>query len=256
MIQEPEVRLELNTAFDYYRVVDMVYNQRAARVLYSGKPGIPQSGLALDDKPDLLFDYNQRFFELAVGLKPKRLLLIGGGAYTLPIALLKALPNTKIDVVERDPGLKDIATRLFGLTNNPRLRIIHDDGREYVNSCTDKYDLIFVDAFAHEVPAQSLQTAEATAKLRSMLTHAGTLAANLVSSYMGSGAHVLRHEFAALTYQFDIVEVTPASGGHGLWISQNLVVIAQLPAAPLARQFLRFNPVPAPVIKPSDLLHD
>jgi hypothetical protein len=256
MTSDVEVLYEVSTAFDYYRVVDMTYNLRRARVLFSGSPGTPQSGIPKDKRPDLLFDYNQRFFELANGLKPGRILLIGGGAYTLPSALLVALPQVHIDVVERDPGLKDIAAKYFGLKPDSRLNIIHGDGREYIDKSKHKYDLIFIDAFAHEVPAKSLQTKEATIKLKSMLTPNGTIAANLVSAYIGSHSSNLRHQFTAFADQFEIVEVTPASGGHGLWISQNLVVVAQSSGATLARQLLRFRPVPPPNITPTDLLRD
>ena len=61
--------------------------------------------MAVDDNPLLLFDYNQRLFELVTNLRPKSLLLIGGGAYTLPSALLAALPKLEITVVEVAPHL-------------------------------------------------------------------------------------------------------------------------------------------------------
>lgn len=72
----------------HYRIIDRVYNDRPSRLLLSGDKGAPQSGLALDDQTELLFDYNQRLFEVALSLEPKSVLVIGGGAFTLPRALL------------------------------------------------------------------------------------------------------------------------------------------------------------------------
>src|ERR1700752_3186245 len=83
------VRFEGETPYGHYTVVDTTYSNRPARVLYSGREfRTAQSGIALDDQDEMLFDYNQRFLELARGLEPKRALLIGGGAFTLPKRLL------------------------------------------------------------------------------------------------------------------------------------------------------------------------
>ena len=114
-----------DTAFEHYQVIDTIYEGRPARVLYSGRRGTAQSGIATDGKPELLFDYNQRFTELLESIPAKHVLLIGGGAYTLPRAIVQQFPDLQIDVVELDPGLKAIAERFFGLQASDRLRIFH-----------------------------------------------------------------------------------------------------------------------------------
>src|SRR6476469_4412698 len=94
------ILVEGDTQHGHYVVADTIYSGRPARVLYSGNHQAAQSGVAKDDNPDLLFDYNQRFIELVRGLLPKKILLIGGGALSLPKALLEEFPEVSLDVVE------------------------------------------------------------------------------------------------------------------------------------------------------------
>src|ERR1700760_605289 len=100
---------EGDTIYGHYQVVDTLYDGRPARVLYSGDRQAAQSGIAKDASPSLLFDYNQRVFELLTSVLPKRVLLIGGAVCTLPKALLAALPDVQIDVIEPDSGLTKLA---------------------------------------------------------------------------------------------------------------------------------------------------
>jgi hypothetical protein len=112
-----------NTKFDHYQVIDMIYIGRKSRVLFSGQRSAAQSGIPRDGKRTMLFDYNQRFLELVGALMPKNILLIGGGAFTLPVEILKFFPNITVDVVERDPELANLAKEFFGLKPNKNLNI-------------------------------------------------------------------------------------------------------------------------------------
>src|SRR3954469_25939647 len=120
-----QVVWEGDTAYGHYQVVDAPYDGRPARVLYSGDHQAAQSGVATDGQPDLLFDYNQRLFEIARGVQPKTVLLIGGGVGTLPTALLAALPDVQVDMVEPDDGLTKLAYQYFDLPVDDRLRLFH-----------------------------------------------------------------------------------------------------------------------------------
>src|ERR1700739_2748527 len=119
------VLLETDTPNEHYQVVEMVYNNRPSRLLLSGRGLSAQSGIALDGDPRLLFDYNQYFFELVTRLNPQSVLLIGGGLYPLPMALINAFPTLFITVVEPDEGLDPIAVRFFNYHSDPRLTLIH-----------------------------------------------------------------------------------------------------------------------------------
>jgi spermidine synthase len=242
-----EVIFEGDTELEHYQVVDTIYDRRPARVLYSGDRAAAQSGIARDDNSDLLFDYNQRFFELISGLWPKRLLLIGGGVYTLPMAVLKTLPDIEIDVVELDPGLDDIAKRFFDLRPDKRLRIMHGDGREYLDANTKAYDMIIVDAFINLAIPRSLSTPEAAKQLASNLRSDGVVAMNIIAAYHGRNSSVIRAQYQSFDAVFNKTEVFPASGGlYTLWLPQNLVLTAQNDKTTNIAEYLRFKALPPP----------
>lgn len=177
-----DVIFEGDTAFEHYMVVDAIYDGRPARLLYSGYRAAVQSALALDEHTDLLFDYNQRFFELVSAINPRSVLIIGGGAYTLPLEIVQQLPHTYVDVVEIDPGLDTIAERFFGLKPDKRLNILHEDGRAYLNSTGKTYDVILIDAFSHTVMPKSLITIEAVKHVYRSLARGGVAAVNIIGT--------------------------------------------------------------------------
>ncbi len=236
----PQLVFDTDTNFGHYQVWDIMYDNRPARVLYSGQRQTAQSGLADDDNPNLLFDYNQRFYELVTGLLPKRLLLIGGGTYTLPMALIAALPMIEIDVVEIDDQLATIAERYFGFAKNPRLQIIHQDGRLFLDQSVSRYDLILVDAFLETQTPDSLTERSAGAVFRQRLAANGIMATNSIASFMGPGSNNLHQRIAELKTIFSSVEVYPAGKGLSLWLPQNLLLVAQAGKHQPVKRYLRY----------------
>jgi predicted membrane-bound spermidine synthase len=78
-----------------------------------------------------------------------RVLVIGGGGYTYPRAAMELVPNTRMDVVEIDPGVTKVAKEYLGLKEYPgRLNIVHMDGRQFVAEKAEAstYDLVIQDA--------------------------------------------------------------------------------------------------------------
>lgn len=198
-----------SSEFGHYQVVDEIYNGRKARVLYSGGR-TPQSGLAQDDDPELLFEYNQRFMEIVESIRPASVLLIGGGTFTLPKALLERFHDIKIDAVEIDQLLPQLAEKYFDLPNDPRLNIIVGDGRDYINECQIKYDMIIIDAFSkYDIPT-SLFAIEAVREYSRCLNKNGIIAMNFISryhTYKTTLAHRLVATFQAV---FSTVDLYPS----------------------------------------------
>lgn len=246
---------EGDTTHGHYQVVDTLYDGRPARVLYSGNRQAAQSGMAKDTKPDLLFDYNQRFFELATALVPRAILLIGGGVSTLPTALLQALPDMRIDVVEPDAGLTQLAYDFFSLAVDARLTIFHTDGRSFLREHASRYDMIIVDAFMHTTIPPDLKTMEAFQAYAKHLQPEGVLAVNVISGYYGSHAQVLRNMYGAALQSFNMVDIFLASRGYSLWLPQNFVLAAQKGTLPL-RDYVRYEAVAPPEMRPDELLRD
>ena len=82
--------------------------------------------------------------------KPSRVLLIGGGLRGMLAQMLK-YPVESIDYLELDEQLiKAARPYLSSATrealNDPRVRLIHTDGRLFVKAAEEEYDLIIVDA--------------------------------------------------------------------------------------------------------------
>lgn len=251
-----EVLWEGDTPLGHYQVVDTLYDSRPARVLYSGDRRAAQSGIAKDDKPDLLFDYNQRMLELALNLTPQRVLLIGGGVGTLPKALLETFPDIRVDVVEPDSGLTELAYRFFDLPVDERLRIFHTDGRDFLRTHAERYDMILVDAFMHTTIPKDLKTLEAFRAFYKHLAAHGLLAMNLISGYHGPSARTLREIYAAACKSFDAVDIFLASRGYSLWLPQNFVLAAQKGTDYPLKDYVRYEAVRPPEVRPEEALHD
>jgi len=246
---------EGETVYGQYQVVDTLYDGRPARVLYSGDRRAAQSGLAKDDLPDLLFDYNQRMFELATNLVPSTILLIGGGVGTLVTALLRALPDIRIDMVELDEQLTQLGYDYFDLPVDARLNIFHTDGRAFLREHAACYDMILVDAFNHTTIPKDLKTIEAFQAYAAHLRQNGVLAVNVISGYYGSNAQVLQHMYAAAVHAFSAVDIFLASRGYSLWLPQNFVLTGQNGDIHL-QDYVRHQAVDAPEISPEIVLHD
>jgi spermidine synthase/MFS family permease len=77
-----------------------------------------------------------------------RVLVIGGGGYTFPRYSMEMVPETRMDVVEIDPGVTLMAKKNLGLKDYPGLTIHHMDGRQFVAEKVQPgtYDLVVLDA--------------------------------------------------------------------------------------------------------------
>lgn len=247
---------EGDTQMGHYQVVDTLYDGRPARVLYSGDRQAAQSGVAHDANPDLLFDYNQRMFELVTSLRPERLLLIGGAVGTLPTALLQSLPTLCIDVVEPDAELTELAYQYFDLPVDDRLRIFHTDGRTFLREHHESYDVILVDAFVNTTIPESIRTLEAFQAYREHLTAEGVLSINVIGCYYGPRSQVLREMCAAATVLFGTVHIFLATRGYSLWLPQNFVLTAQKQSSSPIGEYMRYESVDIPTTQSADIRYD
>ncbi len=86
--------------------------------------------------------------------QPRGLLVgLAGGTVPRQMAALRARlggPVLSWDAVEIDPALVGAARRYFGLRPE-EARVFVDDGRTYLTRTRERYDLIFLDAYAREV---------------------------------------------------------------------------------------------------------
>jgi spermidine synthase len=137
--------------------------------------------------PDrIVMNYPQMMLgSLYVNPAPKSILIIGLGGGTLPRALSQLLPQARIDIVEIDPAVVEVARRYFSFVEGGNLHVTEMDGRVYVRRAIreeSRYDLIMLDAFDHEYIPEHLLTQEFIREVRSLLAPQGVLAANTFSS--------------------------------------------------------------------------
>lgn len=190
-----------SSQFGDYSVVDMNYYGRSARVLF-GNGGSPQSGMALDDSPEQLFDYHERFLEIVHSAQPQNILMIGGGAMVLPTAVLERSAESQIDVVEVDEALVEIAKNYFEFSDNPRLQVHVDDGMEFIKRSNKNYDMIIVDAFhGYKIP-EHLVSAASVKLYKSVLTPGGAIVFNIISPYGPAETGLASRMIKAFSRQF------------------------------------------------------
>ncbi|MEQ9449244.1 MAG: fused MFS/spermidine synthase, partial [Rhodospirillaceae bacterium] len=113
-----------------------------------------QTCVELDDPKHLVFSYTRMMLgALAIKPDPERILIIGLGGGTLPMALRDILPDTYIDAVEIDPAVVAVAGEYFGYEEDARLQTHTMDGRVFVKTALmegKQYDLVMLDAFDEE----------------------------------------------------------------------------------------------------------
>ncbi len=185
-----------------------------------------QSTMFLDGS-DLSSEYT-RFYRLAEHFKPnfQKTLMIGGAAYIYPEYYLRQYPSSTIDVVEIDPKLTALAREYFSLQDDARLKIIHEDGRVFLNRQETKYDVVLMDAFnSISIPSQ-LATQEAAQKISAALTDNGVALVNIISAAEGERSSFLRAEYAAYQSVFSQVLVFVVNNPENPQQAQNIMLVA------------------------------
>lgn len=134
------------------------------------------------DFDDLVFNYTKSILLYKI-LNPeiKRVLFLGGGAYTLPQYLLSENKEIeKVHVVEIESQLYELAQKYFRLKPEPRLKNYISDGRRFLKTTTQKYDLIFVDVFSSEFLPFYFATKEFFELLKERLSENGFVLMNFI----------------------------------------------------------------------------
>jgi SAM-dependent methyltransferase len=109
------------------------------------------------------------------------MLIIGNAGGTVARAYGELYPGVEIDGVEIDPEVSDAARRYLGLDDNPRLRVVTDDGRPFLELTDETYDLIVVDAYHQPYIPFYLATREFFAAVREHLRPGGVVALNVAA---------------------------------------------------------------------------
>ena len=234
-IPSTPVGVQIETAYTHISVVESVdtRNSRRVRVLVTD-PDYAQSLMYTDNPSELVSGYT-KFYELAFHYKPdtKKILMLGGGGYSVPKYLLENHKGVSIDVVELDPGVTETARKYFYLKDDDNLRIFHEDARTFLNRAfnkgTEKYDAIFMDTFnsATVIPFQ-MTTVETAARLREYLKPDGVLIVNVIASLYGAKSGVFHGIYKAFSSSFTTMMIFPVSAPDPkyAYALQNIILVA------------------------------
>jgi spermidine synthase len=191
-------------------------------------PYFVQSVVYLDG--DELFTSYTHFYHLLRYIRPgfRNTLMIGGAGFTFPRNYIRAYPDAAIDVVEIDPRMNDIARDYFRLEPDPRIKIVNEDGRTFLNSAPSAaYHAVLMDAFGSlfSVPYQ-LTTLEAVRHVDRVLDAEGVVIFNLGSAVSGSRSRFLQSELATYRVVFPYVHVFKVHPEKSDGDVQNLMIVA------------------------------
>jgi len=163
-----------------FNTIIVTEDHKGMRTLLFERGGGRQSVVKPGDPDHLELPYARvALAGLALCEEPRRILVVGLGGGSLPMFLRKHYPAAAIDVAEIDPGVVDVAKQFFGFREDELTRAHVGDGRQFIESVRQGYDIIFLDAFgARDVP-KHLTTQEFLLAVRRVLVTSGVVVSNV-----------------------------------------------------------------------------
>lgn len=118
------------------------------------------------------------FNESATAPSPTTALMIGLAGGTAARQLIAAYPRMHVDGVEIDPVVADVGRRYFGMTD-PRINVIIEDGRYFLRTTEQHYDIIGIDAYKQPYIPFQLTTREFFTEVKQKLNECGVAVVNV-----------------------------------------------------------------------------
>ena len=199
-----------------------------------------QSGMYIDDPYRTRFQYSDYLqLSFAYRAQTQRILYVGLGGGSAPKRTWRDFPGVRIDVVELDPEVVDMAYKHFELPRDPRIAVEVEDGRRYISGRDGPWDVIVIDAFYADSIPFHLATREFLELARSRLTTGGLVVTNIIGAVKGPDSRLFRSMLRTYRTVFPTVAVHPVvdAGGDDLESVRNIIVVAGEGAAP-SKQFL------------------
>ena len=200
-----------------------------------------QSGMYKDDPFRTRFEYAD-YLQLPLAYRPstRRILYIGLGGGSAPKRTWRDFPATRIDVVELDPEVVDVAYRYFEVPRDPRLRVEVEDGRRFLAANDGPWDAIVIDAFYSDSIPFHLATREFLELARSRLAPGGIVATNIIGAVRGADSRLFRSMLRTYRAVFPTVAIHPVRGAGETSLEgiRNIIVVAGEGAAP-SKEFLQ-----------------
>jgi spermidine synthase len=189
-----------------------------------------QSAMELDEPFATVFEYTD-YLQLGLAYAPstRRVLFIGLGGGSAVKRMWRDFPALQLHAVEIDPEVVRVAERWFELPRDQRLEVTAQDGRRFLQTTDERWDMIVIDAyFADSIPFH-LATTQFFELVRSRLSPGGVVVSNVIGAVEGTDSKLLRSMTKTYRSVFPTVELHPVGGGgdHG-----NVIVVATEGARP------------------------
>jgi spermidine synthase len=138
------------------------------------------------EKEEFVYHENLIHPALTAHMAPKKVLIIGGGDGGSSEEALKHPSLESVTMVEIDADVIRVAKEHFqavhnGVFDNPKLRVLVDDGMKFVRETPERFDLIALDLNDPVGPAAALYSLEFFQQLRTALAPGGALTLHLGS---------------------------------------------------------------------------
>lgn len=183
---------------------------------------------SLDDPTQLVYGYEKAYAEATEHQARRQAdlsaLFIGGGGYTFPRYMEAVYPGSRLDVIEIDPAVTQVAYDYMGLDRATDIASFNEDARLYLErEPTHRYSLIMGDAFNDYSVPYHLTTDEFNRRVHTWLADDGLYLVNLID---GAGTSFLRAYLNTLRQTFDHVAVIPTTDTWRWAVRTTFVLVA------------------------------
>ncbi len=235
-------------------------NSVYGNLVLAGREGsvtLYENGLAVATVPDPEAAEEAVHYALLQHPAPESLLLIGGGINGSLVEALKHPSLRRIDYVELDPAILQLANKYFpaAIPKDPKVRVHNTDGRLYLKTTRDDFDVIIVNLPDPETAQLNrFYTLEFFREAARKLRPRGVLSFQLASSenYISPElAAFLRCIYLTLRRAFPEVTLLPgetvhffASGTPGALLSEPRQFVERLRSRGIQTSYVREYYIP------------
>jgi spermidine synthase len=173
---EGEVLYEVESPYQFVQVVE----RDGARRLYLNE-GVAVHSVWRSDTV-LTGGVWDAFLALPALLEPpRRAAILGNAGGTIARAFAEHWPKVAVDGVEIDPAVSEAGRKYLGMEDNDLLRVHDADARPFLRRTTERYDLIYIDAYHQPYVPFYLATQEFFELVRERLAPGGLVALNVAT---------------------------------------------------------------------------
>ncbi|HEV8641603.1 MAG TPA: fused MFS/spermidine synthase [Methylomirabilota bacterium] len=175
----PGIIFEDESIHNIIQVVD----QPAARYLYLNYQDGPQTVMLKDSV--LVGSYYDYFLLGPLMNGGRKVLFLGAAGGTSVKQLVTVYPDVEVVGVELDGKVIEVAKKFFGLDGHPRVRLVEQDARFYLESARERYDVIDIDLYVTGHVPFFCTTREFFQLAKDRLTERGLVMMNVLSIQAG-----------------------------------------------------------------------